>query len=73
MQAPISASQPVEYEEEDELCVVCWERERGVSFYRCGHTVRSHTSGLAELPLSNAPQGSVKADHSLSMTALVRD
>jgi len=72
VQAPSTASQPVEYEEEDELCVVCWERERDVSFYRCGHTVRPHTSGLAALPLLTASQRSVKADHSFIRSFITR-
>ena len=30
-----------EHEEEEELCVVCWDRPREIIFLGCGHMVRS--------------------------------
>ena len=38
--AEFNLSQGEEHED-DEVCVVCWERPREVIFYRCAHMVRS--------------------------------
>ena len=35
------AQQGSEEHEEDELCVVCWDRPREVIFLNCGHMVRA--------------------------------
>ena len=36
---------------DEKLCVVCWDRAREVIFYYCMHMVRSCNSHIAQLPV----------------------
>ena len=39
-----------EDQDDDDLCIVCWENMREVIFYHCMHMVRSCSPSLLMLP-----------------------
>ena len=55
VQASSIAELPDEEEEEEDLCIVCWESVRETIFYQCMHMVRSSHSDLCCMNLQNLP------------------